>query len=210
MKGDLALQINDTTTALNAYHQVYETGSYNTEQIQDYISLLINTGKTQNANEIIEEILKEETVDPKILLLVVKMRYEQGNFNLADSLCTKLFIRDRTNEEILLLLGKIKFGLAQYDSTIYYTDLLLDIAPEKAAYQLKGKALDKKYKYREALDEFYMAFNLDSSDTYTKQEIKVLHRKIEYVDNLKKYNQEKEKTQDIELLQNKPFIKNDQ
>lgn len=210
IKGDLALQLNDTLIALNAYQKVYKTGNYNPDQIQDYISLLINSGKIQDANEVVYEILKENPADPEIILLTAKMKYAQGDLKLADNLCTRLLIRDSTNVEILLLHGKIKFGLAQYDSTIYYTDLLLDINPHKEAYQLLGKALDKKYKYQEALNAYYLAFNLDSSDTHTKQEINVLQRKIAYVDKLKRFNQEKEKTQDIELLQNKPLIKNNQ
>ena len=147
--------------------------------------MLIHSGRSSLADDILNDLGKTDPDNPTIIFLAARIKFEKSEFAAADSLLSHDFISDNADRSVFFLKGNIKMSLVQYDSVVHYSDLLLTKGPDKEAYQMRGKALDKRYRYQLALNSYNQALSLDSTDLTTLKEIEILHRKIAYVNRIK-------------------------
>lgn len=192
-KGNIILEMKDTLTALELYGQAIHLGLKEESFLEAYVSLLIRSGQSSMAKSILDDLRRTDPDNPMITLIAAQIKFNENSFFVADNILYRNFILDNPDRSFFKLKWDIKMNLAQFDSVIYYTDLFLAKGPDKTAFQMRGKAYDKRYKYPEAISSYYQALKLDTADSNTHREIEILLRKIAYLRRIKEENQ-KEKS----------------
>ena len=101
-------------------------------------------GMIEETNEVVERFQKSHPENSSLNYLTAQIKFKQSDFIAADRILQGLTQSNIAEQELLQLRGNVKIELAQFDSAIYFATKILEIKPYKEAYQLKGKALDKR------------------------------------------------------------------
>jgi tetratricopeptide (TPR) repeat protein len=90
----------------------------------------INEGQKDKAQVLSDQLLMESPDNPAILIYAALVDMQFERWNKAESRIENLIEMMPYNDEVYLLMAKVKLGLRNYDNAIYFTNQALELNPE--------------------------------------------------------------------------------
>mgnify|MGYP000123808442 CR=1 FL=1 len=200
LKANILLQIDDTSGAVNSFDRALEKSNVKYSTIVSYLELLATLNDREKFQEVYHLIPGRYREDPRTYLSISEYMIRTNDLDSAKNLAFHVNNPNFEREKVTKLV-RINFNQRNYDSVLFYlSDYKLE-SPELLL--LEARTYDRMNQYQNAENSYLEILKSDSTHIIARQELEKLQRKVRYLRDLKRREENR-----IDFIQIRPLVPN--